>query len=165
MCSLLQRGIGYRHGIKNKDGRRRQVGVAPEDTWEWAGHCGHLYTWVGPSFLRACTSLERAWGRGYACTCSQCNQRRTRVRVEALKQGWVGLALLTHGTGGAGPCKAQNGGRSKWCTPLLTRDNFSTFRIPHLVSYVLVTAIHTTSTLIFYSPYSCAFLQAIHDFS
>ena len=77
-------------GIKNKE---RPLG---EDKWarhrksrgEWEGHCGHLFTWVGASFLRECTSLERAWGRGYACTCSQCNQRRTRVRAEALKQSW-----------------------------------------------------------------------------
>ena len=67
--------------------RRRQVGVAPEARREWEGHFSHLYTWVGPSFFCACTSLERAWARSYSRICSQCNQRRTRVRAEALKQG------------------------------------------------------------------------------
>ena len=32
--------------------RWNQVGVAPEVTWGWAGPCGSLHTWVGPSFLR-----------------------------------------------------------------------------------------------------------------
>ena len=111
-CQSLFRACIIYAWIKNKE---RPLG---EDKWawhrksrgEWAGPCSHLHMWVGPSFF-------------CACTCSQCNQQRTRVRAEALLSRLGQLALLTHDTGGAGPCKAQNGGRSKWCTPLLTRDN------------------------------------------
>ena len=46
---------------------------------------------------------ERAEPFGHFAYVGRCNQRRTRVRVKALKQGWVGLALL------------------------MLRDNFSTF--------------------------------------
>ena len=62
------------HWIKNKERPLGEIKWAwyRKSRGEWAGPCGNLHTWVGPSFLRT-------------YSCSLCNQRRTRVRAQ--KQG------------------------------------------------------------------------------
>ena len=57
---------------------------------KWAGPCGNLHTWVGPSFLRT-LAISASDERAYA-----------QMPGNKAKWGWP----CTHGTGGAGPCKA-----------------------------------------------------------